>query len=304
MARRAAARRRRGGLRPPARPRRLHLVQPHRRRALHGGPRLPALPRAHVHPPRGGRLLGAGQPGRGRGARRGDRGGGPGARRRAQAGRRGRAAVPLPVPGPVRRALRVPAGRVPARGRLHGAAPAGKPHGRRRRHRPHGGRHRRGRLGGRPGPGLDVPVLQLRGQGRLLRLQGQGDPRHHRPGHPAVHARLDRALHGAELAGAPVDAQQPREPASRRDGVLHRARRRARGLHQDRRPRGHLALRPGLRLGPHPGLRLRAAGQDVPGARLPRARDPRARPVQEPARHGDRPPRRPDRAPRPGHVRP
>lgn len=49
-----------GGLCAPARPRRLHLVQPHRRRALHGGPRLPALPRAHVHPPGRGRLLGAG----------------------------------------------------------------------------------------------------------------------------------------------------------------------------------------------------------------------------------------------------
>ena len=33
-------------------------------------------------------------------------------------------------------------------------------------------------------------------------------------------------------------------------------------------------------------------------------RAPRARPVKEPARLGDRPPRRPDRAPRPGHVRP
>ena len=198
----------------------------------------------------------------------------------------------------------MPARRVPARGRVHGAAAAGQSHGPRRRHRTHGGRHPRGGLGRRPDPGMDVPVLQLRGQGRLLRLQGQGDPRHHRPGHPAVHARLDRALHGAELAGAPVDAQQPRKPASRRDGVLHRARFGARGLHKDRRPRGHLALRPGLRLGPHPGLRLRAAFQDVPGARLPRARDPRARPVEEPARHGDRPPRRPDRAPRPGHVRP
>ncbi|MFR3877884.1 MAG: hypothetical protein ACLTYW_06760 [Collinsella sp.] len=43
--------------------------------------------------------------------------GGPGAHSRAQAGRRGRAALPLPVPGPVRRALRVPPRRVPARGR-------------------------------------------------------------------------------------------------------------------------------------------------------------------------------------------
>ena len=81
------------------------------------------------------------------------------------------------------------------------------------------------------------------------------------------------------------DAELPREQparargsrAARRPahGVLHRARRGARGLPAHIRPRGHHVLRPGVRVGPHPRVRVQDARGHVRGARLPhRARSP------------------------------
>ena len=113
---------------------------------------------------------------------------------------------------------------------------------------PPGDRHPGGDLGRRRGAGLDVPVLQRRPQGRVLQEQAQGRAGRHRSGHAALHARVDRALHGGQLARQALDAELPREQparargsrAARRPahGVLHRARRGARGLPAHIRPRG------------------------------------------------------------------
>ena len=287
---------RRRGRRRLRRARGLQLVQPPDGAALHGAPRPPALGRAR--PLRGRRLL---RP-RARHARGGPAAREPGPRRlpgaRRRVRRRGR--LPPGARGRLRRARGSASRRV--RGGVVRPAAEGPTRPRRAQRDPApGGGRARGQLGGRRGPGLGVPVLQLRAQGRVLQEQAKGRGRGHRTRDPVVHARLDRALHGAELAGAPVDAQQSGEPPARQNGVLHRAGRRARGLPSRVRPRGDHLLRPGVRLRPHPGLRLPAADGDVPRARLARPRHRPLHPGEESLRLRDRPARCADRPDGPVH---
>ena len=106
---------------------------------------------------------------------------------------------------------------------------------------------------------MALPVLHLREEGPGDR-QG-GEVGRHSGGDPAVHAQLDREVHGAELAGGAVAGDLSPVTAQRADGVLHRARRAdrrgqraARGHHaQPAQPRGADPHRPGQWLRAHPG---------------------------------------------------
>ena len=66
---------------------------------------------------------------------------------------------------------------------------------------------------------LALPVLYLRQEGSGHR-QG-GEIGRHSGCHPAVHAQLDRQVHGAELAGGAVAGHLSSLAAQRADGVLH-----------------------------------------------------------------------------------